>query len=252
MLCRAVIQEVTEAAFGVIPKGKVCLQTACPVTVAKNTGMGARINTIMQTCFFAISGILPKDEAIQKIKDAIQKTYGVKGEEIVKKNFNAVDQTLENLFKIEIPASVTSTLEFPPIVSDKAPDYVKDVLAKIMEGKDSIGGKEALEGQIRGYKYKKGLVFNKLVSLYLSDTVNSWANDSLDELGPALLSLTGYDDRLRMHYLIAHVNAHPTKTSVSFMWMGPDVMAIMERTMLGWTRLCWPGKFRDDRFLSNG
>lgn len=104
-------------------------------TVAKNTGMGARINTIMQTCFFAISGILPKDEAIAQIKNAIKKTYGAKGEEIVNKNYAAVDQTLENLFEIEVPSSVTSEIELPPIVSDEAPDYVKNVLARLMEGK---------------------------------------------------------------------------------------------------------------------
>lgn len=104
-------------------------------SVAQKTGMGARINTIMQTCFFAISGILPKDDAIAQIKKAIKKTYGAKGEDIVKKNFEAVDMTLENLFKIDVPASVTSTIELPPIVSDKAPDYVKTVLAKMMEGK---------------------------------------------------------------------------------------------------------------------
>ena len=104
-------------------------------SVAKNTGMGARINTIMQTCFFAISGVLPKDEAIEQIKKAIKKTYGSKGEAVVQKNFEAVDQTLENLYKIDVPAKVTSSLEKPPIVSDKAPDYVKNVLARMMEGK---------------------------------------------------------------------------------------------------------------------
>jgi len=102
--------------------------------VAKHTGMGTRINTIMQTCFFAISGVLPKDEAIEQIKKAIKKTYGAKGDEIVKKNYEAVDQTLANLFKIDVPAAVTSTFELPPAVSDKAPDYVKQVLAKIIEG----------------------------------------------------------------------------------------------------------------------
>lgn len=103
--------------------------------VANLTGMGARVNTIMQTCFFAISGILPKDEAINKIKEAIKKTYGSKGEEIVKKNYKAVDETLEHLHEIKYPESVTSSIELPPIVSEKAPDYVKNVLAKIMEGK---------------------------------------------------------------------------------------------------------------------
>lgn len=104
-------------------------------TVARETGMGARINTIMQTCFFAISGILPKDEAIEQIKKAIKKTYGVKGEEIVKKNYNAVDQTLAHMYEVEVPATADSTFELPPIVSDEAPDYVKNVLAKMMAGK---------------------------------------------------------------------------------------------------------------------
>lgn len=104
-------------------------------TVAANTGMGSRVNTIMQTCFFAISGILPKDEAIAQIKKAIKKTYGSKGEEVVKKNYEAVDQTLANMHKIDVPAKTTSTIELPPIVSDNAPEYVKEVLAKIMEGK---------------------------------------------------------------------------------------------------------------------
>ncbi len=103
--------------------------------VAHKTGMGSRVNTIMQTCFFAISGILPKDEAIEQIKNSIKKTYGAKGEEIVKQNFEAVDHTLENLFKIDIPAKVTSKIEIPAIVSDKAPDYVRNVLGKMMEGK---------------------------------------------------------------------------------------------------------------------
>ncbi len=104
-------------------------------TVAKNTGMGQRINTIMQTCFFAISGILPREEAIAQIKKAIQKTYGAKGEEIVKKNFEAVDRTLENLYEIDVPEAPTSDVVLPPIVSDKAPDYVKNVIAKMLAGK---------------------------------------------------------------------------------------------------------------------
>ncbi|MEK6552666.1 MAG: 4Fe-4S dicluster domain-containing protein, partial [Bacteroidota bacterium] len=102
---------------------------------AHKTGMGSRVNTIMQTCFFAISGILPKDEAIEQIKKSIKKTYGAKGEEIVKQNFEAVDHTLENLFKIDVPAKVTSKIEIPAIVSEKAPDYVRNVLGKMMEGK---------------------------------------------------------------------------------------------------------------------
>ena len=103
--------------------------------VAKETGMGVRINTIMQTCFFAISGVLPRQEAIVAIKDAIKKTYGGKGEEIVKKNFNAVDRTLENLYEVKVPSKVTSDFDRPPTVSPKAPKFVQEVTAKIMAGK---------------------------------------------------------------------------------------------------------------------
>ena len=102
--------------------------------VAKKTGMGSRINTIMQTCFFAISGVLPKEEAIAKIKETIEKTYGAKGQEIVEKNFEAVDKTLENLFEVKVSFDEMSNIEHPPIVSDKAPEYVRKVLSKIMAG----------------------------------------------------------------------------------------------------------------------
>ncbi len=102
--------------------------------VAKKTGMGRRINTIMQTCFFAISGILPRDEAIAKIKEAIVKTYGKKGEEIVQKNFEAVDSTLANLYEIPVPDKATSEIRMKPPVPDEAPDFVKNVLGKMIMG----------------------------------------------------------------------------------------------------------------------
>ena len=102
--------------------------------VAKDTGMGLRINTIMQTCFFAISGILPKDEAIDAIKNAIKKSYGKKGEEIVQKNFNAVDQALAHLHKIDVPDKVSSTIEMPPTVSPKAPEFVQKFTARLIAG----------------------------------------------------------------------------------------------------------------------
>jgi pyruvate-ferredoxin/flavodoxin oxidoreductase len=103
--------------------------------VAQQTGMGNRVNTIMQTCFFAISGVLPREEAIEQIKKAIKKTYGKKGEEIVKKNYTAVDQTLANLHEIKVPAQATSNIEMPPTVSPKAPEFVQNVTAEIMAGR---------------------------------------------------------------------------------------------------------------------
>jgi len=102
--------------------------------VAKDTGMGVRINTIMQTCFFAISGVLPREEAIAAIKEAIKKTYGSKGEEVVKKNWNAVDQTVANLHEIAVPDRVTSEVAMPPPVSPAAPEFVQSVLGKIISG----------------------------------------------------------------------------------------------------------------------
>jgi len=103
--------------------------------VAKETGMGVRINTIMQTCFFAISGVLPRDEAIAKIKETIRKTYGKKGDEIVKLNFNAVDQTLAHLEQVEIPDKVTAAKHRPPVVPEAAPDFVQNVTAEIIAGR---------------------------------------------------------------------------------------------------------------------
>lgn len=105
------------------------------VKVARETGMGGRINTIMQTCFFAISGILPKDEAISKIKYTIQKSFGSKGEEVVKKNYLAVDQTLANLHEVNYPKTASSKIDRAPTVSPLAPTFVKEVTACIMSGK---------------------------------------------------------------------------------------------------------------------
>jgi pyruvate-ferredoxin/flavodoxin oxidoreductase len=106
--------------------------------VAKDTGMGVRINTIMQTCFFAISGVLPRDEAITQIKKSIEKTYGKKGPEVVKKNFAAVDHTLAHLYEVKVPGKVTAKRVMPPIVSDKAPDFVKRVTAVMIANKGDL------------------------------------------------------------------------------------------------------------------
>jgi len=113
-------------------KKKMKLYVIDAYQVAKETGMGARINTIMQTCFFAISGVLPRDEAIAKIKDAIKKTYGKKGDEIVQMNYKAVDQSLANLHEVPVPEKATSTIEVPPPVAEEAPEFVRKVLGKII------------------------------------------------------------------------------------------------------------------------
>lgn len=102
--------------------------------VAKDTGMGNRINAILQTCFFAISNLMPKEEAVSHIKQAIQKTYGRKGEAIVQKNFLAVDKTIENLFEVDYSKYEIGNKEIEPPISGNAPEFVQNVLAKIIAG----------------------------------------------------------------------------------------------------------------------
>jgi pyruvate-ferredoxin/flavodoxin oxidoreductase len=106
--------------------------------VARSTGMGGRINTIMQTCFFAISGVLPREEAIAQIKKAIAKTYAKKGNDVVERNFEAVDKTLAALYEVTIPSQVSAERVKPPIVSASAPDFVKQVTSVMMAGKGDI------------------------------------------------------------------------------------------------------------------
>ncbi|MFT5367341.1 MAG: pyruvate-ferredoxin/flavodoxin oxidoreductase [Candidatus Latescibacterota bacterium] len=102
--------------------------------VARKTGMGQRINTVMQTCFFALSGVLPEDEAIGYIQDSIRKTYGKKGDKIVQMNFDAVEQSIENLYQIEVPDRASSAIEMLPPVPDEAPDFVKRFTAPVIAG----------------------------------------------------------------------------------------------------------------------
>ena len=106
--------------------------------VAREAGMGSRINTIMQTCFFAISGVLPRDEAIEQIKKAIKKTYGKRGEAVVQKNFAAVDHALAHLEKVELPAAASSDFDLTGAISAKAPKFVHDVLGQIAAGKGDL------------------------------------------------------------------------------------------------------------------
>ncbi len=102
--------------------------------VARETGMGGRINTIMQTCFFALSGVLPREEAIRYIKDAIRKTYGKKGDEIVQMNIRAVDAALAHLHEVTVPDTVQLGIKPRPAVPPQAPPFVREVLAKMMTG----------------------------------------------------------------------------------------------------------------------
>jgi pyruvate-ferredoxin/flavodoxin oxidoreductase len=103
--------------------------------VARDVGLGVRTNTVLQTCFFAISGVLPREEAIRHIKASIRKTYSRKGEAIVAKNFAAVDGTLAQLFEVAVPSAATNPHDLPPIVAATAPGFVQHVTARMLVGR---------------------------------------------------------------------------------------------------------------------
>ncbi len=150
--------------------------------VARETGMGSRINTILQTCFFAISGILEKEEAIGKIKDAIKKTYSDKGEKVVLKNYAAVDQTIANLHKIDHSKLSIGSIESEKMVPDSAPDFVRNVLAKIMafEGDELPVSAFPLDGvyPVATTKWEKRNI---------ADTVPVWDADLCSQCGKCFL-----------------------------------------------------------------
>ncbi len=103
--------------------------------VAREAGLRNRTNTVLQTCFFAISGVLPRELAIQHIKEAIRKTYSGKGDQVVQQNFRAVDQTLANLHPMAIPTATSSAFDRAPLVPANAPEFVRTVTARMMEGR---------------------------------------------------------------------------------------------------------------------
>jgi pyruvate-ferredoxin/flavodoxin oxidoreductase len=118
-----------------IIRSRIKVYTIDAYAVAKEKQLGNRINTIMQTCFFAISGVLPPDEAIARIKESIRKTYGKRGEPVVRQNFAAVDAALAHLHEVSVPAQVTNTLDLPRIVPEGAPEFVQNVTAEIIAGR---------------------------------------------------------------------------------------------------------------------
>ncbi len=103
--------------------------------VAREAGLGNRINTVLQTCFFAISGVLPREEAIARIKHSIEESYGDKGGDVVRRNFQVVDDALAHLHEVAVPDAATSGLVHLPLVPDSAPPFVREVIAQMMGGR---------------------------------------------------------------------------------------------------------------------
>ncbi|HLZ37291.1 MAG TPA: pyruvate:ferredoxin (flavodoxin) oxidoreductase, partial [Mycobacteriales bacterium] len=106
--------------------------------VARELGLGARINTVMQPCFFALSGILPRDEAIAAVKQSVQYTYGRRGPEIVERNMAAIDRSVEELHEVPVPEKVTSSIGMRPAVPPSVPDFVERVTARILTGEGDL------------------------------------------------------------------------------------------------------------------
>ena len=117
---------------------KLQLHVIDAVKVAQAAGMGGRINAVMQACFFALSGVLPRDEAIDQIKKSIEKTYKKKGAEVVRRNHAAVDASLASLFPVKVPGKMTATRGRPPVVAPEAPDFVRRVTAVMLENKGDL------------------------------------------------------------------------------------------------------------------
>lgn len=146
--------------------------------VAAAAGMGQRINTIMQTCFFALSNVLPADEAIEQIKKFIRKSYLSKGEAIVQKNFKAVDDTLAHLIRVNIPATATGTLPMDDGIPAEAPAFVQEVTAMLLEGKGDLlpVSKMPIDGT-----YPTGTT--KWEKRNIADDVPVWEADSCIQCG---------------------------------------------------------------------
>jgi pyruvate-ferredoxin/flavodoxin oxidoreductase len=106
--------------------------------VAREAGMGHRINTVMQPCFFALSGVLPRTQAVAAIKAWVEKAFSRRGEEVVARNFAAIDGALDALQRVDVPSVATSTRQRRPTVSEEAPDFVKRVTARMMEGNGDL------------------------------------------------------------------------------------------------------------------
>jgi len=117
----------------VIQQKKLTFYVINAAKIAQSVGMGSRINTIMQTCFFALSGVMPKEQAIALIKNSIKKSYSRKGDDVVQKNFHAVDETLAHLHQVQVPVGDTLSIDEGWHLPDRAPKFVRTVTAEMLQ-----------------------------------------------------------------------------------------------------------------------
>jgi pyruvate-ferredoxin/flavodoxin oxidoreductase len=178
--------------------------------VAREAGLAGRTNTVLQTCFFAISGVLPRDEAISRVKATIEKTYGKRGAEVVARNHAAVDSALAALHQIDVPEAVTTTRELPPVVPAHAPEFVHQVTAVMMAGRGDDLPVSALP---RDGSFPSGTTaFEKR---NISDLVAKWDPDLCIQCGncsfvcPHSVIRSKYYDRSRLEDAPASFHSAP-------------------------------------------
>jgi pyruvate-ferredoxin/flavodoxin oxidoreductase len=173
--------------------------------VARQTGMGGRINTIMQTCFFAISGVLPRDLAIAKIKESIAKTYGKRGEAVVRQNYQAVDQTLDHLYEVRIPERVTAAASRLAPVPPSAPEFVRSVLGPMIAGEGDRLPVSALP--VDG-TYPSGTA--RWEKRNLSLEIPAWVPDLCIQCGKCVMVCPHAVIRQKVYPAVVGTNAPPT------------------------------------------
>jgi pyruvate-ferredoxin/flavodoxin oxidoreductase len=197
----------------IIIERKLRLFTIDATSVAREVGLGSRTNTVLQTCFFALSGVLPREQAIARIKHAIEATYGSKGQAVVERNFAAVDGTLARLHEVAVPAEATSRVKMPPLVPRDAPDFVRSVTARLFAG---LGDRIPVSGVPVDGTFPSGTAaFEKR---NISEVVPAWREDLCVQCGQCsfvcphsvIRAKYYHEDRLKgapNHFKSAPVNA---------------------------------------------
>jgi len=186
-------------------------------TVARETGMGNRLNTIMQTCFFAISGVLPADEAIEQIKKSIKKTYGKRGDAVVQKNFAAVDAAVANLHRVNVPQTADASFDIQPMLPKQAPEFVYNVLGAMADGKGDALPVSALPA---GGTFPTGTA--KWEKRNISQIVPVWDQELCIQCGKCVMVCPHAVIRAKVYDSALLANAPATFKSAKPKWKGME------------------------------
>jgi pyruvate-ferredoxin/flavodoxin oxidoreductase len=200
-----------------ILKKKIQFYVIDGYTVARAAGMGNRINTIMQTCFFAISGVLPREEAIEQIKKAIKKTYGKRGEAVVQQNFAAVDAAIANLHQVKVPEKVSASFDLLPMLPLEAPKFVHEVLGMMAGGHGDLIPVSALPP---GGTFPTGT--SKWEKRNISQMIPVWDEELCIQCGKCVMVCPHAVIRAKVYDSTVLANAPATFKSAKPKWKGMD------------------------------